>query len=414
MTRQRIDHEVVNPYALDRRTGHIVVPNAETRIDQDATVEFYDPTNHKAHLTCPECEKPNLIWRRAAKSTGDKTRRRDHFYRQPHDEHDLFCEVGLRALQYPGQERVISKNKGAYVYLNIGKLPNRPPYKDLGPRSTSQLPPNLKLTPSWIKAIHYETNSRGYDAIANADFKDRPIMNAITDIDGFLKVIRTLNPEKLRDTWVINKGVAVRLDRMIIRKSPQAYMPRTPQDMKEQRTAAGLEKSFLMAVDPGYDRFAALLDSQRSKIRHPVLIHFKVAEKPGTYDTLAAGYGLRVKLAPYQVENPERKKPAPHQLALPHVWVEPIVNIEDRQLFDKISVGQEFFAIAHPRLSIVDQGSPNRRYFQHFNVVSVEHLAPMTQEKVADDIRHIAALRAKMAERKEARATEILLTSIPA
>ena len=246
MARKKEKGDVLNPYALDRVTGHFVIPNASGRVDEDGIVEFYDPEKHKGHLTCPKCEKPNLHFKPERPTAGDKKTRRDHFARNAGEDHDLFCEVGIMALEYPSQDRVIDHEKAPYVYMNASNLTKRPPYKSVFNKAAAYIPQkSLSLIPTWLKAITYTKNNHDFDSIGNADFKDRPRLNPITSVKDFIRVIKTLTPQKLQDTWVINNGVAVKISNMIVRAG-QKSMLRSDDDMQASRENAGLPTKFLM------------------------------------------------------------------------------------------------------------------------------------------------------------------------
>lgn len=377
------------PYAMDRETGAAILLKASGVIQQDAI--FYDKEKHKGHLTCPKCERPDVYAIVASEVAGSKKARRDHFARFPEQQHDAFCEWNYMG-EERGDPRTINYDKGGYFYLNTGKLPDRPPYKDIFKRVSSRISPAVELLPAWIRAINYEKNSHGYDSIANDDFKDRPRLRAISTAADYLDIIRSIPSEKLKDTWVINRAVAVRLDSAILRVSLTPYAPRTAQEMIEQRQRAGLLPSFLMAANAQYDRFAALLNTETDRIKHPVLLHFKVGAKPKEIRQNSTVF-WRIRLEPFDIENPERRKTHPHQLALPCVKVYPMVNIYDRSLLKKLQPGAEFFAIAHPNLSIKDESRPNRTYFQHFNILRPCDIIQMSQQELSDSIKKTAQER---------------------
>lgn len=385
------------PYAMDRETGQTVLLRASHVIQQDAV--FYDKEKHKAKgcLTCPKCETPDVHAVIPTEVAGSKKTRRDHFAKYPNQSHGEECEWQYLEEEH-GPPRQINYNKGGYFYLNTGKLPDRPPYRDLFKKASSRIPKSVQLLPAWISAIDYEENRHGYDTIANDDFKDRPRLRGISKAADYLNLIRSIPSTKLKDTWVINRGVAVRLDKAILRVGTNDFAERTTEDMRAQRKAAGLKSSFLMAANPNYDRFAALLDVERDSIKHPVLLHFKADSKP--YKTSQNGETFwRIKLSPFQIENPERRKPQPHQLALPHVNVQPMVNIYDESVLKNLKLGTEFFAIAHPNLSIQGEDTPNKTYYQHFNVLREGDIIQMTQHELADTIKKTAIDRASRAQK---------------
>lgn len=401
MARKKEKGDVLNPYALDRVTGHFVIPNASGRVDEDGIVEFYDPEKHKGHLTCPKCEKPNLHFKPERPTAGDKKTRRDHFARNAGEDHDLFCEVGIMALEYPSQDRVIDHEKAPYVYMNASNLTKRPPYKSVFNKAAAYIPQkSLSLIPTWLKAITYTKNNHDFDSIGNADFKDRPRLNPITSVKDFIRVIKTLTPQKLQDTWVINNGVAVKISNMIVRAG-QKSMLRSDDDMQASRENAGLPTKFLMARDGQFDRFAALLHTEQLDIKYPVLLHFKVEHAP-KYMEQGKDRRMRIDLPKFMVENPFRKSNTPARLALPEVAVVPYVHIKDPAIFASIKEGDEFFAIAHPYL-FKDDGL-NGAYRQHFDILRPCDIIKMTQQELADDIKKAAKAREAHALRKAEKA----------
>lgn len=390
------------PYAMDRRTGRIVLLQASGIIQPDT--EFYNAATHKGHLTCPKCETPDVVARQARLTSGDTKHRRDHFARYRDQPHDDSCEWELLEEPTPtSSPRTIDYNKGGYVYLNTGKLPNRPPYRDIFKRASFRIPDGLQLLPAWVQKIAHEKNPHGYDSIANDDFRNRPRLKAISSVRDFLNLMRRIPLQSHKDTWVINKNAAVRLDRLVLRIGT-TEMVRKEEDIASHRKTAGLRPSFLMAANPNYDRFAALLDTERDRIKHPVLLHFMVKEPPRKITQDGETF-WRVRLAPYDIENPERKKPHPHELALPFVKVHPIVNIYDEGVAKSLATEQEFFALAHPNLSVAGQDSPNRTYYQHFNILRASDIIQMTQQELADAIKKAHTAREARAQRKAAKET---------
>jgi hypothetical protein len=399
--RKREKGEVVNPYAMVIGSDNIfVIPYAEARIDQDGTVEFYDHEKHKGKLTCPECQLPRLTFRKASGSSGDTGFRRDHFARYKGEEHDLHCEVGLRALEYPGQDRVIDSKKAPYVYLNTGKISARPPYKSQFNRAASYIPPQLRLLPAWIQAIDFTANSsRDYPTIQTPDFKDRARLNPIVTIQDYLRILKTLPASKLSDTWVINNGVAVRFDKTIIREGANS-LPRNENELQSIKEDKNLPKTFPLALDGKYDRFSGILDECLQGIRHPVLLHFKVESNP-TKMNGDNGTRLRVTLPSFRVQNPEREKLNHPPLELPEISVYRYVHIKDQTVFTQIKQGQEYFAIAHPYV-FKDSGE-NGSYNLHFDILRASDITQMTQQELADAIKKASERRVAQAQRKAAK-----------
>lgn len=389
--------EVVNPYAkVIGSENTFVIPYAEARIDQDGQVEFYDPENHKGHLTCPDCELPRLMFRKAAETSGKGKMRRDHFARYKYEEHDLHCEVGLRALEYPGQDRVIDPKKAPYLYINTGKVAPRPPYKSQYNRAASCIPPHIKLLPAWIQAIDYTTNSHDYPTIKTSDFRDRARLNPITEIKDYLRVLRTLPSSKLSDTWVINNGVAVRFDKTIIKELAGRF-PRDAESLKTLRETENLSPDFPLACDGKYDRFSRILDECIKNIRHPVLLHFKVEHAPKNMAG-EKGVRLRVSLPAFKVQNPEKSKAHHSPLELPEISVYRYVHIKDFAAFAHIKQGQEYFAIAHP-YAFKDSGVSGS-FNLHFDILRACDIIQMTQQDLADAIKKTSARRDAQALRK--------------
>lgn len=397
MAKKKEKGSLAIPYAVLRSDPNTPILLQASGVIQSGAV-FYDEHLHKGKdkdgrtlLTCPKCEQPDVLAKKASKTKGDKQVRRDHYARYPEQPHADFCEWLYREDEH-GPPREINYAKGAYFYLNTGKLPNRPPYRDVFKGVSSRIPKNVTLLSAWINSIKREENKHGYDVIANDDFKDRPRLNGISNVKDYLKLLHTIPLHKMKDTWVINNDVAVKLHRAIIRIGNSSFIPRTPDDILAHKKAAGLSPSFLMASDPNFDRFTALIDSERDKIKHPVLLHFKVDAKPQREIRNGETFWT-VKLRSFKVENPEKKKPYPDQLALPEVTVYSYVHIYDPNIVKDLKVGAEFFAIAHPNLSVAREETPNRTYHQHFNVMHTSDITQMTQRELAESLKKSAANR---------------------
>lgn len=398
--RKREINKVINPYAMVIGSEDIfVIPYAEARVDQDGTVEFYDHEKHKGKLTCPECELPRLAFRKASGSSGDTGFRRDHFARYAKEDHDLHCEVGLRALEYPGQDRVIDTKKAPYVYLNTGKIPQRPPYKSQFNRAASYIPPQIRLLPAWIRAIDYTTNSRDYPTIQTPDFRDRARLNPIVTIQDYLRILKTLPSSKLSDTWVINHGVAVRFDKTIIREGANT-LPRNENELQSIKEDKNLPKTFPLALNGKYDRFSRIMDECLQGIRHPVLLHFKVESNP-TRMNGDKGSRLRVSLSPFKVQNPERQKQNHSPLELYEISAYRYVHIKDSTAFAQIKLGQEYFAIAHPY--VFKDSGVNGAFSLHFDILRASDITQMTQQELADAIKKASERRVAQAQRKAAK-----------
>jgi hypothetical protein len=397
MTRKREKGEVVNPYAkVIGSENTFVIPYAETRIDQDGTSEFYDPEKHKGKLTCPDCELPRLAFKKATETSGNGKIRRDHFARYANEEHDLHCEVGLRALEYPGQDRVIDTKKAPYVYINTGKISARPPYKSQFNRAASYIPANVKLLPAWIQAIDYTSNSRDYPTIKTADFKDRARLNPIVTIQDYLRILKTLPSSKLSDTWVINNGVAIRFDKTIIREGEKSHT-RSPDELKIVRENGNFPKTFPLALDGKYDRFSGILDECTKGIRHPVLLHFKVEQNPKKMDG-GKGLRLRVNLPSFKITNPERETPNHSSLELPEISVYRYIHIKDPTVFTQIKQGQEYFAIVHPYA--FKDNCVSGSYHLHFDILRASDIIQMTSQEMVDAIKKASARREAQVQRK--------------
>lgn len=407
--RKREINKVINPYAkVIGSENRFVIPYAEARIDQVGIVELYDPKRHKGRLTCPECELPRLAFRKASGDSGDTGLRRDHFARYPKEEHDLHCEVGLRALEYTGQERVIDQNKAPYVYLNTGNNSTRLPCKSQFNRAASSLPANIRLLPAWIEAIDYTTHNHGYPTIKTPDFKDRARLNPIVTIEDYLRILKTLPSSKLSDTWVINHGVAVRFDKTIIREGANTSS-RNESELQDIKNNENLPKTFPLALNGKYDRFSRIMDECLQGIRHPVLLHFKVESNP-TRMNGDNGPRLRVSLSPFKVQNPEREKLNHSLLELPEISVYRYVHIKDLTAFAQIKQGQEYFAIAHPY--VFKYSGVNGEFCLHFDILRASDITQMTQQELADAIKKASERRVAQAQRKAAK--QNLAEAIPA
>lgn len=391
-------------YAIDERnpTGPIVVPSAEFVIDNSV---IYDEKQHKGHLLCPGCEKPHLILQPGRSKRGDANTGRDYFARKAKEEHDLHCEIGLEGLVYPFPDRRIDEKKGGYAYANIETVGKRAPF-DRKFLCRSEIHPGLLrqngLLPDWIKAIEYGEHPSGFKEIITADFVDRKRYNPVKDVGGLLDMVTRINTPKLKDTWIIRHGVAVRLDTMILR---EGMKPRPRDEDRDEldrlKKVAGLRATFLMAADGKYDNFARLLNDQIQEIRYPVLLHFTKASRNRPVPDKHGQPEIKFDLAAYKVENPERLKDNPHQLALPFVNVTRRVHIKDQALFDVMKDKGEFFAWAHAYM-FKDKG-PNGMYHQHFDIMRERDVAAMTQQELADKIHKAAEARAAHEERRRER-----------
>ena len=88
------------------------------------------------------------------------------------------------------------------------------------------------------------------------------------------------------------------------------------------------------------------------------------------------------------------------------------MNIYDEATAKRMTVGQEYFAIAHPNLTAINHETPNRTYYQHFNVTRECDIIQMSQQELASELRKSAEKRA--AHKKKAIEPVSQPQSIPA
>jgi|GEM_PF-3968172 len=351
-------HEVLFQYALNIKTAEKVTPTAAGTISGEK--RFYNPILDKGNLVCPECSEAHLIHRSVKGASGDHFVR-DHFATRPDSKHSAKCDIGARAAKMKDRERSINPELGPFFYLNLGT-----PKKDYphGGRPTKRAwisHPNE--APDWVFKVQYARNTfLGNKEIISPELVRRERINPVKDVIAFLKNLTRIHKVEThrQDSWAVINGVAIRLDKMVLREQASSIRDMDEMSIEQFKTENGISASFKIASDKKYDRFARQLNLEQSGILHPVLLHFKIAATPQSGGAFFE-QKMTVNLGDYDLEGQK---------------VGRYVHIKDRALFSNLEIGSEFFAIAHPYMSKV-----NGRVSQNFNVLRSVDMTSMTLQE---------------------------------
>ncbi len=344
------------PYAYNKTTGEYVTPSASHDVGSEH--RFYNEAIDKGHLVCPECMGPHLT-HRSARSAGGSHYVRDHFAAMADEKHNTNCSIGVRSAKLKHGKRIINEELGPFFYLNTGAP--KPNYPHGGKPTKRAWIDDPKQAPDWLFRVQYARHTfLKHREIISPELVYRARIDAAKNVTTLLKNFARIHKNEAyrHDTWAIVNGVAIRLDKMVLREGIKS----TPRDMSYEsldqlRKEQNLPRSFKFPSDAKYDKFALQLNQEQDKIMHPVLLHFKVAAAPKQEGSYMAPK-MVVNLGNYDLQG---------QI------VERLVHIKDRALFPKMVIGAEFFALAHPYMS-----TNGRTLTQNFNVFRESDLTAMT------------------------------------
>lgn len=368
------------PYALNEETGETIVPSAEHYINGSRT---YDEKRDKGRLACPECRKAKLIHRDVMPMAGGRNINRDHFARHPKTSHKPSCEIGRRAANLKGS-RDINEKLGAFFYINCDTPSKAYPHGGRPPRRAWISERAKKLFSDDIKKIEYAQNTffPKRREITNPEFVRRQrIKKPATDIQSLLSNLRTLNetPEKNKDSWAIVSGVAFKISNMLLRYNPNlGTRDLSAETTAKLRTTHNLPNDFRFPEDKGYDKFARIFNQLAAGINHPVLLHFRVASRPQNVQTSCGNLKI-YKFGEYYLE---RLNPIGVELPLESIGL--CVVTENTAVASKLKIGQEFMALAHPRLK--EYGKDKQYTAQDFVINRPEDLIPLDLQQFREAI----------------------------
>lgn len=366
--------------AFNTATGEVIIPPPPTIPERyrntfnHAKGRPYNKGIDEGHIVCAECRKAHLTVVTDHVKSGGREYVSSHFSKLT--DHAASCTSGNN-LPPETNKRNIDNTKAPFAYLNTSAQNHKK--RAWFPKEISD-----SDLPSGIMRVETKKDENGWESIASPSFSDRPRWAGIKNVSGFIKMLKELPDDHLKNAFIVinppkrkepnnNIGMAIPLKSMLIREMVS--------DQENQK----------------FKKYIQLLETQEMGIQHPVLIHFEITENLQKQHSKSEEK-ISIKLGAFHVPNPNA-----HGTDLPERTINRIIQVKDKNAFASLEKGKEYFAIAHPYLAS-DNGTEWISY-QYFNILSANDII---QKSMADYIkeRHKAQNKNILSNQQQTRAAQ--------